>query len=89
MSKPQAPVWGKCPECGSEDLAHYAEWWGTDIPAGTHGFIGCRECGSWWDVEATAETEHIFTGDWRVVAMGQGTYGNVEERRRTILWERE
>jgi len=70
-----------CPECGRDDLAHFAMWPSGVIPVGIEGFIGCRDCFYWEHVLTVSEAEYIFDHEhWVVLRAGQGVFDDKAEQ---------
>jgi len=77
----------KCGECGSEDLAHVAEWYAGQIPAGIEGEIACRGCFYWEKVLTVSAAEDVLdTRHWVVLDAGRGQYHDPQEREQTIIY---
>jgi hypothetical protein len=77
----------KCGECGSEDLAHFVEWYSGQIPAGIEGEIICRGCSYWEKVLTVVDTSDIFdTPNWVVLEAGRGKYNNPMEQAGTTTY---
>jgi hypothetical protein len=77
-----------CGKCGSHNLAHFAEWYSGQIPAGIEGFIGCRECQYWERILTLADAADVFDGDhWIVLKAGQGSFSREEEQDKTITYQ--
>jgi len=81
-------IYGRCPECDSPDLAHFAHWFTGEIPAGIEGFVGCRDCQSWWHLVSIAPAVNIFEPEkWRVIQAGQGPYDGQEEMEKVTTYK--
>jgi hypothetical protein len=77
----------KCGTCGSDNSAHFVEWYSDQIPAGVEGFIGCRECQYWERVLSVSEAGSVLeTKHWIVIETGQGSFSGSEERERTSTY---
>ncbi len=79
-----------CPECGSDNLVTTMMIWdrkGEEIPAGTKGRIGCRDCFYWQEMLALKPAKDIFDSDpWVILVKGKGNYSNSEEKEKMITY---
>ncbi len=77
----------RCSKCGSDNLAHRAEWYTEEIPAGIVGHIACRGCHYWEMLVSIAPTKTVFAADrWVVIEAGQGPYRTEAERQSAITF---
>lgn len=77
----------RCSECGSDNLAHIAEWYSGEIPIGVEGEIACRGC-FYWEKLLTIEaaSDILDTPHWVVLEAGRGQYTNPEEQAQTVIY---
>ena len=77
----------QCGECGSDDLAHFVEWYSGQIPAGIEGEIICRGCSYWEKLLSVADASDVFeTSHWVVLEAGTGKYSDPMDRAGTTTY---